>query len=133
VQVLVRGSGNDHNPLWSPDGASVVFASNREGSEELYSILRTGGRPTRLTRGGWDDLVPLSWRDASEPIYVWARGGGRPAGYWTVDSRSGKAEPILSSHVSRRQLGVALSSDGRRVLFPAWERVADIWIAELGR
>jgi Tol biopolymer transport system component/DNA-binding winged helix-turn-helix (wHTH) protein len=132
VQLLVRGTGNDHNPLWSPDGASVVFASNREGSEELYTILRTGGRPARLTREGWDDLVPLSWRDAKEPIYVWARGGGRPAGYWAVDPASGKAEPILSSHVSRRQLGVSLGGDGRRVLFPAWERLADLWLAELG-
>ena len=133
VHVLVRSMGNDHNPLWSPDAASIVFASNREGSEELYTILRTGGRPTRLTREGWDDLVPLCWRDAAEPIYVWARGGGRPAGYWAVDARSGKAEPVLSSHLSRRQLGIALGSDSRRVLFPAWERLADLWLAELGR
>jgi hypothetical protein len=34
--------------------------------------------------------------------------------------------------VSRRQLGIALGSDGRRVLFPAWERLADLWLAELG-
>jgi Tol biopolymer transport system component/DNA-binding winged helix-turn-helix (wHTH) protein len=133
VQLLVRGHANDHNPLWSPDGASVLFASNRDGAEELYTILRTGGKPSRLTHERWQDLVPLCWRHAREPIYVWARGGVGPAGYWAVRPDTGAAEPVLSSHVSQRQLGVALGSDGRNLLFPAWERVADIWIAELAR
>ena len=39
----------DTSPIWSPDGKSIVFSSNREGSFDLYIVSKNGGTPKRLT------------------------------------------------------------------------------------
>ena len=43
-------------PLWSPDGAKLVYA----GDDGLYVIDAKGGRPLRLFRGGDDDRA-IGW------------------------------------------------------------------------
>lgn len=39
----------DYAPFWSPDGKSLVFASDREGSDDVYVVAREGGIARRLT------------------------------------------------------------------------------------
>ena len=36
---LTRGNFNDSRPRWSPDGRKILFASNRQGSVQLYTIV----------------------------------------------------------------------------------------------
>jgi tricorn protease len=36
-------------PIWSPGGDRVVFASNREGPQNLFVVPADGGPATRLT------------------------------------------------------------------------------------
>ena len=45
---LTSGSYNTA-PVWSPDGKSIAFASDREGSLDVFIIDTTGGTPVRLT------------------------------------------------------------------------------------
>jgi Tol biopolymer transport system component len=129
ARALTSEPANDHNPIWSPDGRTIAFASNREGTDEVYLLPVEGGRARRLTRHRWEDVVPCLWsRDGV--IYVWARGsGGR--GYWAVRDDDGRASLILEGGVASRQLGIAMATDGRRLLFPVWERLADLWLAEV--
>jgi len=37
------------SPAYAPDGRSVVFASNRDGNQELYALPAGGGTPVQLT------------------------------------------------------------------------------------
>lgn len=39
----------DYMPIWSPDGQSIAFASNRYGNFDVYSMSAKGGKATRLT------------------------------------------------------------------------------------
>ena len=52
VDRMTHGEGNNENPSWSPDGRYLVFASNRAGSYDIYTIPADGGTPRRLTRNG---------------------------------------------------------------------------------
>ncbi len=49
---ITRASGINETPRWSPDGRHLVFASNRTGSFDIYTMDADGGRVQRLTRGG---------------------------------------------------------------------------------
>ncbi|HET6279119.1 MAG TPA: Tol-Pal system beta propeller repeat protein TolB [Candidatus Polarisedimenticolia bacterium] len=49
---LTRNSGINETPRWSPDGRHLVFASNRTGSFDIYTMDADGGRVKRLTHGG---------------------------------------------------------------------------------
>ena len=39
----------DSDPVWTPDGQSIVFSSWREGSKDIYRVSAEGGTPKRIT------------------------------------------------------------------------------------
>ena len=50
------------NPVWSPDGKSLAFASNRDGAGAMFTVATDGSggiEPLPVTKGGWD--APHSW------------------------------------------------------------------------
>ncbi len=56
---LSDGAASDRSPIWSPDGAHLVFVSNRDGGDlELYGVARDGTRLTRLTSREGADWLP---------------------------------------------------------------------------
>ncbi|HYW50014.1 MAG TPA: amidohydrolase family protein [Gemmatimonadaceae bacterium] len=48
---ITSGSGFDGQPRFSPDGKSIVFVSDRSGSENLYLVDPDGKRVRPVTRG----------------------------------------------------------------------------------
>jgi Tol biopolymer transport system component len=48
---ITSGSGFDGQPRFSPDGRSIVFVSDRSGSENLYTVDPEGQRVRPLTTG----------------------------------------------------------------------------------
>ena len=55
VQVT-SGSSLDHGPVWAPDGRSLLFVSDRDGTRDVYQIAvddrgAAVGPPSRLTVG----------------------------------------------------------------------------------
>src|SRR5437667_6655635 len=61
---LSQSASADLEPAWSPDGTKIVFASNRDGNYELYTINPDGTGVTRLTRNTVSDREP-SWQPIS--------------------------------------------------------------------
>ena len=53
-------SGYDRDPVFSPDGSVIVFASDRYDQYDLFTIPVKGGIPLRLTYAPTTDL-PLDW------------------------------------------------------------------------
>ena len=52
ARQLTTNPAHDTEPLWSPDGKTVVFASYREGQKDIWAVPVTGGKPKRLTDFG---------------------------------------------------------------------------------
>ncbi len=46
---LTTNSSYDADPIWTPDGKSIVFSSYREKSKDIYMVSAEGGVPQRLT------------------------------------------------------------------------------------
>jgi Tol biopolymer transport system component/DNA-binding winged helix-turn-helix (wHTH) protein len=133
ARAVVSHPANDHNPVWSPDGRSLAFSSDRGGSDEVYVIAREGGTPRQITHQGWLDVIAFSW-PSSDVMYAWGKtaGADRPeATFWAVSTVDGSARRILQVPEGGRSVSAALASDGRSLYFPVWERIGDLWLADL--
>ncbi|UCH66420.1 MAG: PD40 domain-containing protein, partial [Ignavibacterium sp.] len=118
---------------WSPDGKQLVFGSKRTGHCELFLIPVEGGDPVQLTQGAWTEISPRLWSADEQTIYATGQGGPGNEGsnMWAISVLDGTARPLIDFRGSLRELGHWMSSDGQRIYFPLWERVGDLWVAEL--
>lgn len=138
AKPLTRNPARDRSPRFSPDGKSIAFVSDREGSNQVYTMPASGDVPTQITHhtagyllNGWHPdgkhlLVQASrdhfWRHAERFLLL-------PLG-------ERKAEALLFDDHGNDG---SLSPDGKRILFvregPAWWRknyagsqAAQIWM-----
>jgi Tol biopolymer transport system component len=67
VTRLTQNDGIDAFPVWSPNGSSIAFASNRNEHYDIYLIRPDGSGLLRLTRNNADDTHP-TWAPTSLQI-----------------------------------------------------------------
>jgi eukaryotic-like serine/threonine-protein kinase len=96
IHDLVRGTetlfttdpANSRDPLWTPDGAGVVFASDRDGSPALFQkLVDTPGAAERLmtASAGSTDIQPLSWSAAGQTLLYWETGAASDIGLLSME------------------------------------------------
>lgn len=104
----------ESNPVFSPDGKTIAFTSNRSGSNAVYMVSAEGGTPIRLT---WNP-APAStcgWTPDGEKILYSSNRETAPSGYgrlWTV-SKNGGPSTLLTE-----QWGAdgSFSPDGKKIV-----------------
>jgi dipeptidyl aminopeptidase/acylaminoacyl peptidase len=72
ARALISGDRSEHTPRWSPDGKTIAFMSNREGtSTQIYLADADGGNVKKLTDIANGAQTPLVWAaDASRLAFV---------------------------------------------------------------
>jgi Tol biopolymer transport system component len=75
----------DFQPDWSPDGRSIAFASDQDGTMAIWSTPATGGKRLGLTDNGY---YPRFSADSRSLLY-WSRGA-----LWTMDTDGGNARNV---------------------------------------
>jgi dipeptidyl aminopeptidase/acylaminoacyl peptidase len=56
---FIRSDGDDYAPCWSPDGRSIAFVSDRDGTAQIWVIPIDGGEAKKITdypTGAYDPL-----------------------------------------------------------------------------
>ena len=46
---ITTNAAYDSEPVWSPDGKQIAFASDRNGNFDVYLVSAEGGVPQRIT------------------------------------------------------------------------------------
>ena len=49
ARQLTSNPAYDYSPVWSPDGKTIAFASDRYGNFDIYAVSIDGGVPVRIT------------------------------------------------------------------------------------
>jgi Tol biopolymer transport system component len=86
--ALVAHDAQDLNPVWTPDGRGIVFASNRRGAMDLWFLAVTDGQ-----RSGAPVMVKSDLPSGSLPGYLF---GFNSAGSLFFSQRLGFADVFLS-------------------------------------
>ncbi len=136
---LLAAPDNDYNPVWAPDGKSLVFTSDRNGSGDLYRVNPDGSGLMRLTtEPTYDDQAAFS-PDGQQLVFVSTRGKGT-ANLWTLNLTTKNAKELTSGPGG--DFRPAWSPDGKWIAFSSgrgitppfaegrWERLqlADIYV-----
>jgi len=117
--------------LWSPDGRHVLFASNRSGDWEIFSVPAGGGAATRvLERKG--NQFPSSFAPNGTLLFNERIKGRTSAGLMTL-APDGSVRPFLAGQFSSF-VGGQFSPDGNAVAYISDESGRDeVYVRPFGR
>jgi Tol biopolymer transport system component len=90
---LTSSTGLDVFPVFSPDGRSLAYSSDRSGRFEIYRrTLAAGGREIQLTTDGLQNLSP-AWSPDGETIAYHAKKVG---GVWLIPALGGVSRQLTT-------------------------------------
>jgi len=123
------------NPVWSPDGRYLYFASDRGGSMNLWrrpideASGKPLGEPERVTSGGqWNALLSIS--QSGQVVYT-ALSTGYSVERYQFDAATGKiATPVTLLGSSREIWDAVLSPDGRWLVMKVRDAQEDLVVAQ---
>lgn len=131
ARQITSSRGYDTHPVWSPDGKSIAFASDREGSMDVFIVGRDGGVPRRLTSHSGNE-VPVAFRDNDHVLFgaaVMPDAGDMtfPSAQfpqvYEVSTEGGR--PVMFSSVPMED--ISISPDGRSFLYHDRKGYEDTW------
>ena len=69
IRLTTQGS-YESNPIWSPDGKSIAFASNRHGNFDIFLMSSEGGAARRLTTHSTSEIPTAFSRDGKYVLFT---------------------------------------------------------------
>jgi TolB protein len=117
---LTDGSAIDVSPCYSPDGAQIVFNSDRGGDQQLYVMSAEGGSARRISFGQGRYATPV-WSPRGDLI-AYTRFGGDTFSIGVMRP-DGSGERILSE--SYYCEGPTFAPNGRVIMFWRETRARD--------
>jgi Tol biopolymer transport system component len=108
----------DDNPVWSPDGKSIVFSSNRTGNADLYIKPADGLGQERLLLKSDENKTPTSWSRDGHVLMFNSQSPKTGSDIWALNDlianpgRESAAKPTLILGTEFQEFQPKLSPDG---------------------
>lgn len=109
------GAINDWAPAWSPDGSKILFATNRDGNDEIYVMNADGSSQTNLSNRAEQDWRPTWSPDGSKIAWVTDPEPGNWEVY--VMNADGTGQVNLTNTAGSLDYSPTWSPDGSRIAF----------------
>jgi Tol biopolymer transport system component len=128
IRDLARGvtsrftfdAASDIWPVWSPDGSTLAFTSNRSGYFALYARDAGGADEPRVVYKPDSNIGPTSWTPDGKTILCALAGAGAQWDAYAVPADgTGKAVPVLTTRFNEYQ--PVLSPNGRWLAYRSRE------------
>jgi tricorn protease len=129
---LTLHEAHDYMPVWSKDGRSIAFASDRYGNFDVFVIPSTGGEAKRLTYHSANEYPYDFTSDNSTVVFGSTRmdvvsnrqfpTGSQPELY-SVSTNGGRVKQILSTPAEDAKF----SKDGSKILYMDKKGGENVW------
>ena len=128
---ITTNPAHDTQPIWSPDGKQIAFASNRLGSMDIYAVDKEGGVPVRLTTHSGNE-TPIAFKDNGHLLFQAnilpaAEDMQFPSGQfpqvYEVSTSGGR--PVMFSSMPMEN--ISFSPDGKALLYHDQKGYEDPW------
>ena len=117
LSPLTRGSSADEAPLWTPNGADIVFQSSRGIGGVFRRAANSTGEVETLFESS-NLLTPWTWTPDDRLVVVETGTGGRDIGMLTTNGDP-ELEPLLADEFGEQR--PAISPDGRWIAYQSNE------------
>jgi len=120
-------AASDANPIWSPDGRSIAFRSNRKGHYDLYRKAANGAGAEELLYADDLDKIPTSWSPDGKFLLYHAGEPKTKAGLdlWALplapERLGGAIKPVPVVHTAFAEFDGQFSPDGRWIVYESNE------------
>ncbi len=96
ARPVTMHQAHDLYPIFSPDGKTLAFSSNRNGGYDVYTVPVHGGRPKRLTFDSAADLVNGWAPDGKSVLFTTTRSTDYPFNQelYSVPADGGRVRPV---------------------------------------
>ncbi len=105
---------NDYYPVFTPDGQGIVFASNRNGTFDIYYLVLKDSRLLQLTQNIGNAFNPKFSPDGKQMLFLNKASDG-PAAIWVMGALG--ENPKLLYAAAKSIVGADWSPDGRSIAF----------------
>lgn len=113
-QLSSEAGANDYYPVFNPDGRTLMFASNRNGSFDVYLMVFGQRELFQITHNVGNILSPNFSPDGKKVIFT-NQDGETPPAIWTVGVDG--SDPRLFYAGPGAIVAVAWSPDGRTIAY----------------
>jgi Tol biopolymer transport system component/DNA-binding SARP family transcriptional activator len=110
IEQLTKNGTTDSTPAFSPDGNSIIFATDRDGNVEIYKMSTDGSSQTRLTNNPASDFYPVFSPDGNSIIFATDRDGNAEIYKMSTD---GSGTPTNLTQHPAYDADTAVSPDGK--------------------
>ena len=120
VTLLTDGKSRNTDPLWSHDGARIVYGSTRRNGKDvdLYTVNPSDPKSDRplmqLEGGGW---IALDWSPDDRQLLVLENISANEAYIWLADSATGEKKLVTPKGGAEKvdYSGAKFAKDGRGI------------------
>ncbi len=102
----------DDDPVWSPDGNTIIFDSSRSGRTDLYTRPANGSQAEQLFYHDETDKYPSSW-SADGKYVTYEDLSGRDIHIWAAPMVGGERKPFPVLQEKYATRSPATSPDGK--------------------
>ncbi len=132
IRQLTDNEIDDRSPAWTPDGATILFASDVafEGKYDLFALTVADGTLTRLTESDTYDDYPSAAPDGERIIYTaWEADNLATGAIMRLNRADGTISVLLDNEGN--DWAAVFSPDGSQIVFNrGGEGRAGLWIAD---